>query len=90
MTEAIIAEAVVIVILIVLIGCILQLHSSERERTARATGEERRELLNRIQAPDRIPLSAATFGDLPELEPDESAAVGTITYNEDYGAEGEE
>jgi hypothetical protein len=90
MTAAVIAEAVVIVVLIVLIGCILQLHSSERERVARMTGEERRELLNRIQAPERIPLPAATFTDLPELEADESAAVGTITYDEDYGAEGDE
>lgn len=88
MTEAIIAEAVVILALLALIALILRRQTDERERTARLVGEERRELLNRIQAPDRIPLPAASF-EIPELEDDDSAAVGTITYDEKYGTEDE-
>lgn len=84
MTAAVIAEAVVILALLGLIALVLHRQADERERIARQNGEERRELLNRIQAPDRIPLPAMSF-EIPELEDDDSAVVGTITYDEHYG-----
>jgi hypothetical protein len=83
MTWAVIAEGVVILALLALIAYVLQL----RERRERAVTEERRELLNRIQAPERIPLPMPTQFTIPELEEDESAAVGTIVYDERYGEE---
>lgn len=45
---------------------------------------ERRELLERIQRPERIPVSAAADEEfeVPEMEPDESDAVGTIHWLE--------
>lgn len=84
MTAALVIEGVVIIALLVLVAGILEMHSRERERDR----IERAELLNRIQAPERLPMSPAAFG-IPELEDDESATVGTITYDERYGEDGE-
>jgi 23S rRNA A2030 N6-methylase RlmJ len=47
--------------------------------------EERRELLNRIQAPERIPVQASQDYVIPEREQDEWASVGTIVIDPDYG-----
>lgn len=47
---------------------------------------ERRELVNRVQAPERIPLTAPTHFEMPEMEPDESHLVGTVNYD---GANGD-
>jgi hypothetical protein len=54
---------------------------------AKAWGEERRELLNRIQAPERIPVASAQVYEVPEREPDEWATVGTISIDPEYGLE---
>ena len=53
-----------------------------REQTAQ-WAVERRELLNRIQRPDHIPVAAHPDFVMPELEPDDIGLVGTITYEEE-------
>jgi hypothetical protein len=88
MTAAVVTEAVVIVALLLLVGLILRWHSSERERRDASATAERAELLNRIQAPERLPMSPVTFS-VPELEDDDSAMVNTIVYDERYGEEGD-
>jgi hypothetical protein len=40
--------------------------------------EERRELVNRIQAPERLPIAPQPTFEMPEFEPDEMHLVGTI------------
>lgn len=49
--------------------------------------EERRELLNRIQAPERLPVSAPATWASPDDEPDDFALVGTIQIDEEYGTD---
>lgn len=44
---------------------------------------ERRELLNRIQAPQHIPLTAPEDFVVPETEDDDSNLVGTIRFPDD-------
>lgn len=51
-------------------------------------GSERRELLNRIQAPSHIPVTVPQDWEPSEDEdPDESALVNTIAYDDDFGTE---
>lgn len=47
---------------------------------AKAWADERRELLTRIQAPERIPMPPMEHLVQPELEPDDIELVGTIQY----------
>jgi hypothetical protein len=54
----------------------------DRRQTERAWVAERRELLNRVQFPDRMPVQAPVEFKVPELEPDEIDLVGTIKYEE--------
>lgn len=43
---------------------------------------ERRELVNRVQAPQLVPRPAPQAFELPEAEPDESNLVGTVSYDQ--------
>lgn len=53
---------------------------SENEKTEREAQWvlERRELLNRIQAPERAPFAEPQFLEIPEQAPDEWNLVGSI------------
>jgi hypothetical protein len=88
LTVALVIEGVVIIALLALLGLILRWHSDERDRREVSAAAERAELLNRIQAPERLPMSPAAFA-IPELEDDDSAMAGTIIYDERYGEEGD-
>lgn len=46
---------------------------------------ERRELVSRIQAPDRIPIRETAEMVIPEREEDEWATVGRVDIDPDYG-----
>ena len=54
-----------------------------QQHAERAWEAERRELLNRIQRPEQIPLPDAPDFVLPEPEDDESALVGTVAEPEE-------
>jgi hypothetical protein len=54
-----------------------------QESAGRAWADERRELLNRVQRPDILPLAAANTFVQPDPEPDEIDMVGTIDYADD-------
>jgi hypothetical protein len=47
--------------------------------------QERRELLNRIQRPEQLPVPEAQEFVIPERELDEWAKVGTLDVDPDYG-----
>lgn len=64
-------EAVTIVVVVFL----MLRHQGAQERL---WGEERRELLNRVQRPDYAPQTVAESFAFPDPEPDELALVGTI------------
>lgn len=68
------------VALVLVVG--LMLRAQARERAAVAV--ERHELLNRIQAPDRLPVAPRPDFVLPEHEPDEWNQVGSVTFDPDY------
>jgi hypothetical protein len=55
----------------------------DRRQTESVWTAERRELLNRVQFPDRMPTEASAEFRLPELEPDEIGLVGTIKYEDE-------
>jgi hypothetical protein len=85
---AIVAEAAVILTLICLIGLLEGSCAQERERTAGRIGQERhewaqerRELLERIQRPQHIPITVTEPLVLPEEPADEIDLVGTINYS---------
>lgn len=59
---------------------LLLLHHSGAEK---AWTLERRELLTRIQAPERIPMDSPVEFAVPEPEPDEMDKVGTIAYEQE-------
>jgi hypothetical protein len=56
-----------------------------RDAERKQWAEERRELLNRIQAPSFIPTAPQYQFEAPEREPDEYARVGSIVIDPDYG-----
>lgn len=59
----------------------------DRRQTEDKWAAERRELLNRVQFPDRMPVEAPADFRVPELEPDELNLVGTIRYEDEHGPE---
>jgi hypothetical protein len=66
--------------------------ASERRfaREREAWRDERQELLNRIQAPDRIPVRDMPGFVIPERVPDEWASVGEISIDPEYGLSDED
>ena len=64
---------------------------SQHAKDSAAWAAERRELVNRIQAPNHIPVGTVPEGwTVPDdEEPDESALVGSIVYDDEYGIEDE-
>lgn len=75
MTVVAAVEAVALVVVVLL----LLRHFAEAQAQ---WAVERRELLNRVQRPDHIPVAPRPEFVLPELEDDLTAEVGTITYLE--------
>lgn len=75
MTVVACLEAVAIVVVVLLL---LRHQGEEQARWA----VERRELLNRIQRPDQIPVAPRPEFLTPDQEDDFAAEVGTITYLE--------
>lgn len=61
-----------------LLYMVLKIVDEER----RSWAAERRELLNRIQAPERIPVEVPVDWTPPEEEPDDTALVGTTAYSD--------
>jgi hypothetical protein len=59
-------------------------------REREAWRDERQELLNRIQAPDRIPVRDMPGFVIPERVPDEWASVGEISIDPEYGLSDED
>lgn len=90
MTYAVIAEAVVILALIALVFAVVWACLRQLDRRSVAYEASLQKMADRVQAPERLPLSLPANFAIPELEEDDSAAVGTITYDERYGQEGEE
>ena len=78
MTIVAIAEAVVIVAIVFLLL---------RQQSERAGAYEKviSQMADRIQAPERLPVPAATEFVVPEREPDEWATAGQITFDPEYG-----
>ena len=67
-----------------LVAGAIQRFGKERE----AWLEERRELLNRIQAPERIPMPVSQPMELPDREPSQWAQVGqVVSIADSYGLE---
>lgn len=58
-------------------------HADETAAILRRNDAERRELLERIQRPERIPLAEVPGFVLPEAEPDEYELVGSVSYAND-------
>jgi hypothetical protein len=69
--------AAVIALAVLFAGTVYLLISSHREAQAQWV-LERRELLNRIQAPQHIPLGSVSDFVVPEREEDGTELVGTI------------
>lgn len=69
---------------VVFIG-ILTLRERAHDVERKAWTEERRELLNRIQAPSYLPVAPRPDLAIPDREPDGWAEVGTITHDPTYG-----
>lgn len=76
----VIAAALAVALVAVVIVALRHIRSLEDRHI-----EERRELLNRIQAPERLPVPSVEKFEIPERDPDEWAQVGTITIDPDYG-----
>lgn len=55
-------------------------YALDRQRVEKAWTQERRELLERIQRPERPPVEPATPFDIPEQPQDEWNLVNTISY----------
>ena len=86
---------IIIVSLLAILYGLEQANRAERSERAKAQdrereqwAKERAELLNRIQRPDFTPVQIPQ-GEIPEQEPDDSALVGHIEYDEKYGLEDE-
>ena len=62
----------------VILGGIVFLFLRAQQTAERAWADERRELLNRIQRPDMVPLTAAKPFIAPDPEPDEIDLVGVV------------
>lgn len=80
MTEALIVLAVALLASVWLLLLIERMHDGERT----AWAAERRELLERIQRPDRIPAAPRTDFVVPEREPDEWGKVGSVEIDQNW------
>lgn len=85
----IVVSCVLAAALVVVVVSLVREHRKAVERLTgahRASEEawivERRELTNRVQAPDRIPVALRPAFEPPELEVDESNLVGTVNYDQ--------
>lgn len=74
---------------VIVLGLILFLYAQQRahQQAEAAWTAERRELVTRIQAPERIPVDASAAFVVPEREPDEWNKVGTVEIDDQYGLE---
>ena len=78
---AVLALALVSVALVALIESLVRSSARERELLA----AERRELADRIQAPERLPYRPAEdLVAIPEREPDDLHTVGSISIDPDW------
>lgn len=80
MTWLVCVEAAVIVAAVFL--CLR--HISQLEAS---WADERRELLNRIQRPEIVPVKPTEGYVIPDQEPDGWNDIGEIVYDPDYGTE---
>ena len=81
MLYAVIALGIICVALVIaLAGIVGSLQESRRDAELAWT-HERRELLNRIQAPERLPFQPSPMVEMPERAPDEWAKVGTVNID---------
>lgn len=79
------------VLAVALIAVVVVLTRSHQRVVDRLTGahavaeeawvQERRELINRVQAPEHIPRGSVQQFEMPEIEPDDSNLVGQINYD---------
>ena len=84
----IVVACVEAVALVAVVFLMLKAAADERDAHAEAQqqwAEERRELVTRIQAPERVPVPAATEFVIPESKPDEWATAGQIEFDPEYG-----
>ena len=81
--------ATLIVLVLVVAAFLWERRQQAADQQAReqAWVEERRELLNRVQAPERIPLPASIPFEIPEHEPDEYGLVNQVLEMAEPGAE---
>jgi len=75
----IIAVALEAVTLVAIVTFLLRYHAKQAEAWTR----ERRELLNRVQRPEVIPVSAGDGFAVPDTAPDEINLVGQIDFDPD-------
>jgi hypothetical protein len=73
MIAAVCLEAVA---LVAVVWMLVRSHAADQ----RAWVEERRELLERIQRPERIPAHLPEAYEIPEFQPDDFDMVGTISH----------
>lgn len=85
MLAALACVTLVALAIIVVLIVVLRAHADAHAQWA----AERRELVTRIQAPERIPIVPAGEYVIPEREPDEWAKVGQVDIADDYGLDDE-
>jgi hypothetical protein len=76
-----------IILGVVLVGCaaliaVVRMMTISHQDAERQWAEERRELLNRIQRPEFVPITQANLP-IPEADADQYNLVGTIKYDFD-------
>jgi hypothetical protein len=81
---------VVAALALVALVAAIALFSRDRDRSEARWTLERRELLNRIQRPEMVPLPTAEGFVVPERLPDEWAQVGQIDIDPEWGLSDED
>lgn len=76
-------------LVVVLLVALLYAQQRAHANAETAWTVERRELVNRVQAPDRLPVEAQQMVEIPERQPDEWAKVGTVDIDPEYGLDDE-
>lgn len=83
MLAALACVTVVALAIIVVLIVVLRSHAAAQAQWA----AERRELVNRVQRPEFLPVGPVEPYVMPEREPDEWAKVGQIDIDDNYGLE---
>lgn len=83
MTAAVITLGILCAALVTALVLVVRLLLQRITTAETAVADERRELLNRIQRPDVLPIASSTPFVVPEQEPDDIGEVGEITFDVD-------